>query len=145
MPNFHLLASSLLLSASALATAQKPAAPLNLTEKPASTLILTNPHAYGPNSFQLSLPTKELQALASPQKPSTATGEHSLLAQPASTKRDHPLLAQDDAPCYKLNVYAFTPKDLKSPHPHSSSQTDCTPASAAHLRPLQLRATPDPK
>jgi hypothetical protein len=56
-------------------------------------------------------------------------------------KQNKVLLAQTHSPCYTLRVYGFTPPDLKSPHPHSSTETDCTPASSSHLKALQLPAT----
>jgi hypothetical protein len=67
-----------------------------------------------------------------------------LLAQwkaQGALKKHEDLLAQTTVPCYTLRVYGFTARDLKSPHPHSSTETDCTPASSAHLKALQLPAT----
>jgi hypothetical protein len=63
----------------------------------------------------------------------------------ALLKKQEALLAQTSAPCYTLRVYGFTPQDLKSPRPHSSSETDCTPASSAHLKALQLPGTVNAK
>jgi hypothetical protein len=62
-------------------------------------------------------------------------------AQLAASKSRSPLVARDIGPCYALRVYGFTPQDVKSPHPHASTETDCTPASTSHVKTLQLPAT----
>ncbi len=61
----------------------------------------------------------------------------------AKLKSRQALLAQTNQPCAKLRSYNFTARDLKSPNPHPSSETDCTPASAAHLK--TIPATVDTK
>ncbi len=61
----------------------------------------------------------------------------------ALLKQREPLVAQTNQPCAKLRSYNFTPRDLKSSHPHASSETDCTPASAGHLK--TIPATVDTK
>jgi hypothetical protein len=48
---------------------------------------------------------------------------------------------QTTQPCAKLKVYGFTPKDLKSPTPHASTETDCTPLATAHVTLIQVPTT----
>jgi len=155
MQPLRLLAASLLTSACILpATAQSrspllspdtpsPASPLVTSQSPslgpstASTLKLTNP-----GGFQLKASPKDFNALAlyPGMEPPT------LQSQPkefALLKSDATLLPQTNQPCAKLRSYNFTSKDLKSAHPHASSETDCTPASSGHLK--TIPATVDTK
>ena len=87
------------------------------------------------NAPALHADTQVLVARVQPQ-------DQKLLAQ---LKSQESLLAQTTTSCYTLRVYGFTPQDLKSPHPHSSHETDCTPASRSHLKAVQLPATVNPK
>lgn len=112
MPRLHLLATSLLASACICqAAAQAP--------------------QVRPQDLQLNLSAAHLGK--------TAQEQAELKRQ--SKKQQPTLLAQTQNPCYALRVYGFTPQDLKLPHPQSSTETDCTPASSSHLKALQLPAT----
>ena len=51
------------------------------------------------------------------------------------------LSAQTQGPCYTLRAYGFTAKDLQSSNPHSSSYTECTPASRSSLKAAQIVTT----
>jgi hypothetical protein len=170
MPHFRLLATSVLVSAGVFtAAAQTPPAPLTsstltMTLSPLDpqaqtsqslkgnsssvTFSLTYPDADKPAASRFGLSPKNrsnaLELPAVPKQPLMSqlhTQELTLSeAQKALLSRDAQL-AQNSQPCYKLHVYGFTPQDLKSPHPHASTETDCTPASSAHLKVLQLPAT----
>jgi hypothetical protein len=89
------------------------------------------------DSSALTLDSNTLTSLSNPQALIVQPQDQKLLAQ---LKTQEPLLAQTITPCYTLRVYGFTPQDLKSAHPHSSRETDCTPASTAHLKAIQLPA-----
>jgi hypothetical protein len=94
------------------------------------------------------LPATAQSATASLTLGTLSTTNPMVNAQSLSTplkKQNEPLLAQTHSPCYTLRVYGFTPPDLKSPHPHASTETDCTPASSSHLKALQLPATVNAK
>ncbi len=140
----RLFAASLLASACVLpAAAQSPNRLLSDAPATPSTLNLTNTT---PGSFQLKASPKDFDALV--LHPSTQPP--GLQPQPkelALLKPDATPPSQTNQPCAKLRSYNFTPKDLKSPHPHASSETDCTPASAGHLKtiPATSPATLDPK
>ena len=138
-----LLASACLLPAAAQSRnpllapdAPSPASPLVTSQSfspsssAPSTFNLTNP---GSGSFQLKASQKDLNALV--LHPDTQL----LSVQPqtkelALLKPNATLLPQTNQPCAKLRSYNFTSKDLKAAHPHASSETDCTPASAGHLK-----------
>jgi hypothetical protein len=151
----RLLAASLLASACLLpATAQSrnpllspdkasPANPLLNSQAPslgpatASTLKLTSP-----GTIQFKASPKDFNALAlyPGMEPPTLQPKPQELAL---LKPDATLLPQTNQPCAKLRSYNFTSKDLKSSHPHASSETTCTPASAGHLK--TIPATVDTK
>ncbi len=154
MPLLRLLTASILASACILPAAAQspspllspdaasPASPLitsqSLSLRPStpSTLKLTAPRS---GSLQLNASQKDLNALV--LHPSTQP--LGLQPQPqelALLKPDATLLAQSNQPCAKLRSYNFTPRDLKAPHPHPSSETDCTPASAGHLKTIPATA-----
>jgi hypothetical protein len=149
-----LLAASLLASACILPVAAQspspllapdtatPASPLVTSQSPSlapstpSTLKLTNPRL---GSLQLKAWQNDINVLV--LHPSTQP--LGLQPQPqelALLKPDATLLAQTTQPCAKLRSYNFTPKDLKAAHPHPSSETDCTPASAGHLKTVPATA-----
>jgi hypothetical protein len=157
MQPLRLLAASLLTSACILPAAAQsrspllspdtpsPASPLVTSQSPslgpstASTLKLTNP---GLGSLQLKASQNDINVLV--LHPSTQP--LGLQPQPqelALLKPDAALLPQTNQPCAKLRSYNFTSKDLKSAHPHASSETDCTPASSGHLK--TIPATVDTK
>ena len=148
MQPLRLFAASLLTSACILPAAAQsrspllspdeasPASPLvtsqslSLAPSTPSTLKLTNPRL---GSLQLKASPNDINVLvlhssAQPLGPQPQPQELALL------KPDATLLPQTNQPCAKLRSYNFTPRDLKSPHPHPSSETDCTPASAGHLK-----------
>jgi hypothetical protein len=154
MPMLRLLSTSLLASAAAVTAAQTPATSLNLSPTP-GTLTWSTPQLFSTNSLPSTLTSQAPETLHS--DPSTSSN---LLDLPPGTKLsaeqqknlDKALaglkeleksskVAGNNQPCYKLRVYGFTPHDLKSPHPHASTETDCTPATSAHLKVLQLPAT----
>jgi hypothetical protein len=155
MQPLRLLAASLLVSACILPAAAQsrspllspdapsPANPLVTSQSPSlgpstpSTLKLTTPH-----SLQLKTSPKDFDSLAlyPGMEPPTLQAKPQELAL---LKSDATLVPQTTQPCAKLRSYNFTSKDLKSPQPHASSHTDCTPASAGHLK--TIPATPDTK
>jgi hypothetical protein len=165
MQMHRLLATSLLASACALPAAAQspspllsqdaasPASPLvtaqslSLGPSTPSTLKLTDPR---PGSLQLKASQNDINVLV--LHPSTQTlglqpkPQELALLKPdalALLKPDATLLTQTNQPCAKLRSYNFTSKDLKAAHPHPSSETDCTPASAARLK--TVPATSDTK
>jgi hypothetical protein len=136
---------------------QTPSTPQALTTKSLpSTFSVTLPQSdlrtAKPNSFHfdssrdsaLTLDSKTL-ALRSNTQASGAQVQPQDLQLLAQLKAQEAPLAQTTTPCYTLRVYGFTPQDLKSPHPHSSTETDCTPASSAHLKAIQLPGTVNAK
>ena len=151
----RLLAACLLASACILpATAQSPSAlqppdkaspanPLLNSQAPSlgpsapSTLKLTSP-----GSIQFKASPKDFDALAlyPGMEPPTLQAKPQELAL---LKPDATPLEQTNQVCAKLRSYNFTSKDLKSSHPHASSETTCTPASAGHLK--TVPATVDTK
>jgi hypothetical protein len=154
MQPHRLLAASLLASACILPAAAQspspllspdaasPASPLvtsqllSLAPSTPSTFKLTDPR---PGSLQLKTSQKDLNALV--LHPSTQP--LGLQPQPqelALLKPNATLLAQTNQPCAKLRSYNFTSRDLKSPRPHPSSETECTPASSAHLKTIPATA-----
>ncbi len=63
-----------------------------------------------------------------------------------------PMEARDHSPCFTLRSYNFTQRDLRSAHPHASSEIDCTPGSRVHIlgqatvtRPSVVRSAPTPQ
>jgi hypothetical protein len=117
-------------SASPLVTSQS----LSLGPSTPSTLKLT-----GPGSLQLNASQKDLNALVLHPDTHLLALQH----QPqelALLKPNATLLAQTNEPCAKLRSYNFTSRDLKSSHPHPSSETDCTPASSGHLKTIPATA-----
>jgi hypothetical protein len=152
MPMLRLLAASLLASACAVtAAAQSHANALPLT-----ATITTQPFTFNaptapsttflksarPGSFHFDTP-KDSNSLQLPAANTQPLGGQMKLQELAQLKLREAQLAQNNQPCAKLRVYGFTPQDLKSSHPHASSETDCTPASAGHLK--TIPATSDPK
>jgi len=154
MQPLRLLAASLLASACVFpATAQSPrlqlapdapspASPLvtsqllSLAPSTPFTFKLTDPKS---GSFQLKTSQKDLNTLVL----HSSTQPLGLQPQPqelALLKPDATLLAQTNEPCAKLRSYNFTSRDLKSSHPHPSSETDCTPASRGHLKTIPATA-----
>ena len=163
MPRLCLVATSLFASACVLqAAAQVPATSLTpgalpaqpfttnqslFTDTPASTFSMKvpqpGPYLPQPHSFNVEPPTvASTLDLHVDTKALRLQVKDKELDTNALIKRDRlGILAENNQPCYKLHVYGFTPQDLKSPHPRSSTETDCTPASSAHLKVLQLPAT----
>ncbi len=137
----RLFAASLLASACVLPASAQSRNPFPSPNAPATplTLNLTNT---SPGSLQLKASPKDFDALV--DHPSTQPlGLQPQSKELALLKPDANLLPQTNQPCAKLRSYNFTPHDLKSPHPHPSSETDCTPASAGHMK--TIPATSDPK
>jgi hypothetical protein len=146
MQPLRLLAASLLASACILPAAAQSRNPLLSPDVPSaanplvtsqspslgpttpSTLKLTNP-----GSLQFKASPKDFNALAlyPGMEPPTLQPKPEELAL---LKSNATLLAQTNQPCAKLRSYNFTSKDLKASHPHASSETTCTPASAGHLK-----------
>jgi hypothetical protein len=164
MQRLRLLATSLLTSACVLpAAAQSPATPPphawssstipTFDAQPLSTpqtIPQSDPLAAKPYSFHFDIAKSKdsipLALHADTQPFGVQVSDDTLKdLKIAHIQKINPLLAQIHPPCYTLRVYGFTPPDLKSPHPHSSSETDCTPASSAHLKALQLPATVNAK
>ena len=161
MQRLRLLAPSLLASACVLsASAQSPALSppqawyssstiTTLDDQTPSFSATIPPSAHQParpNSFHVDIARDSnwLTPIPESQVPEVRVqpqDQHLLAQWKAHGKKHEELLAQTNIPCYTLRVYGFTPRDLKSPHPHSSTETDCTPASSAHLKALQLPAT----
>ena len=152
MQPLRLLAASLLASACVLPAlaqsprpllspdAHSPANPLLTSPSPSlgpstsSTLKLTSP-----SSLQLRTSQKDLDALVL----HSGTEPTGLQPQPkelALLKSDATLRPPTNQPCAKLRSYNITAKDLKASHPHASSETDCTPASAGHLKTIPATA-----
>jgi len=138
MQPLRLLAASLLASASAVtAAAQAPPSALPLTATiHAQPLTLNAPAATSTTFLQPTAPGTFTLNLS---KSTSKDASKALDIQKGNTI----LLAQTNQPCAKLRSYNFTPRDLKSAHPHPSSETDCTPASSAHLK--TIPATVDTK
>jgi hypothetical protein len=144
----RLLAASLLASACALpAAAQSPSPLLSPDAASPANPLVTSPslslEPSTPSTLKLTDPTPGRLQLKSSQKDLNALvlhpGTHLLVLQSqpqelALLKPDATLLPQTNQPCAKLRSYNFTRKDLKAAHPHPSSETDCTPASAGHLK-----------
>ncbi|HSY34514.1 MAG TPA: hypothetical protein VK814_02065 [Acidobacteriaceae bacterium] len=139
--------------ASPLVTSQS----LSLGPSTPSTLKLTDPKS---GSLQLKASPKDLDALvlhpgtellhSSTEPPGLQPKPRELallkpdatLLKPDATllKPDASLLPQTNQPCAKLRSYNFKSQDLKSAHPHASSEIDCTPASAGHLKTIPATA-----
>jgi hypothetical protein len=166
----HLLAVSLLSPAWVFqAAAQTPAASANssnssttfftisqhdftrlstpTTPSASSTPVLTSPEKTISNPFEFRISKRNVnpmdlhladRSLDSEFKPQE-------LAQLAAANNVNTLVARVTSPCYSMRVYGFTAQDLKSSNPKSSTQTDCTPTSSVHLKPLQLPSTLNPK
>jgi hypothetical protein len=160
MQQLRLLASSLVASAFALqAAAQSPA--VSLTQTPNSPAItITNPRTFTTNSlpstFSATFPQTAQSNLLhfDTSKDSSTLALHAdagmqLLDTQAQSKTLAQLklkereitVAQTHPPCYTMRVYGFTTRDLKSSHPHASSESDCTPASSAKLKAIQIPGT----
>lgn len=142
----RLLAASLLASASVLSAAAQSPGPLlsppaasSITRSPSPSPTLTLPKP-GPTTLPFKASPNNLDAMAlQPGLQSLA-----LKSQPgeiAALKPDTLLPPKTTQPCAKLRSYNFTRKDLRSPHPHPSSETDCTPASAGHLKTIPATST----
>jgi hypothetical protein len=158
MQPLRLLAASLLASACVLPAAAQSPRPLPSPDVVASasplvtsqsfspspsmplTLKLTNP---GPGPSQFNLSQKDGNALILPaetQPLGVQVRPEELAQLNLSKARNSLLLAQTNQPCAKLRSYNFTTQDLKSAHPHPSSETECTPASSAHLKTIPATA-----
>jgi hypothetical protein len=111
------------------------------TNLPPQTFSATLPKSSQPSALKFQIPdhTTSLTLQARAQTPS----EQTQLAELTLSKVRDSLLAQTNQPCAKLRSYNFTSRDLKSSHPHPSSETECTPASSAHLK--TIPATVDTK
>lgn len=146
MPLLRLLSTSLLASAFILqASAQAPATTLTQTPTPsianltvpaglASSALLTAT----PKPFHFNLPKDNSAMLLNADKhPSDSSAKALTLLNQA--KNSTVLMAQTHTPCYTLRSYNFTAHDLKSPNPHPSSATDCTPASSVKLKAIEIQ------
>jgi len=168
MPLHRLLAASFLASACVFpAAAQSPNPLLSpYAASPANPLVTSQSLSLGPStpstrkltdpksgSLQLKASPKDLDALvlhpgtellhSSTEPPGLQPKPRELaLLKPDATllKPDASLLPQTNQPCAKLRSYNFKSQDLKSAHPHASSETDCTPASAGHLKTIPATA-----
>ena len=128
-----------LLSPDAASTATPLVTSQSFSPSPSSTLNLTTP---SPGSLQFKASPKDFNSLV--LHPTTQPpGINPKPQELALLKPDATLLPQTNQPCAKLRSYNFTSKDLKAAHPHASSETDCTPASAGHLK--TIPATVDTK
>jgi hypothetical protein len=125
-------------------TILNPQAPT--TSSPPSTLSMTlpqpPPQALSPHPYHFDIPKDSALDLHADTRP---LGVQVLTLPNLTLRKQAIMLAQTHSPCYTLRVYGFTPPDLKSAHPHASSETDCTPASSAHLKVLQVPATVNTK
>ncbi len=123
-------------SSSASPTLSKP--PAFTTNSQPQTFSATLPKSSQPGALQFQIPnhttTLTLQAKALTPSEQTQLGELAL------SKVRESQLAPTNQPCAKLRSYNFTSKDLKAVHPHASSETDCTPASSAHLKTIPAAA-----
>lgn len=144
----NLLAASLLTSAFALPAVSQshPAvpspAPLAATITAPTALISGNPKvtsltAENPSNISIDA-GNHLQLHLT--EPAARAKEESVLKAHLKLQADSLLkaAAHTNVPCYTLRSYNFTTRDLKSPHPHASSETDCTPATSAHLKALNV-------
>jgi hypothetical protein len=150
MQPHRLLAASLLASACILPAAAQLRSPLLTPDapSPASPLVTTQSlgpstpstlKLTGPSSLQLNASQKDLNALVLHPN-SQLLVVHPQPQELALLNPDATLLAQTNEPCAKLRSYNFTTRDLKSAHPHPSSETDCTPASRGHLKTVPATA-----
>lgn len=144
MPRLRLLATSLLASALPLAAAQAPAAasPLTPSSPPRTFSFILPPgvasiHLIAPEDANIPTFDSNTKAIgAQIQRKATIAQLSREQARLSSTQRTQA--------CAKLRVYGFTARDLQSPHPHASTETDCTVASNGHLKSLNLPATVSP-
>jgi hypothetical protein len=140
----RLLAASLLASAFILPATAQSHGPLLSPSAPApASPLLTTPSTATSGQSTLKLATPgAIHFQASPKDFNTLAFDPgmqppNLQPQPkelALLKSDATLLPQTTQPCAKLRSYNFTRKDLKAANPRPSSDTDCTPASAGHLK-----------
>jgi hypothetical protein len=154
-----LLASSCVLSAAAQSPAMAPgwySSSVTTFNQPTPSTSEALPTKSLPPAFSVTLPASTRQP-AKPNNFHVDVAPNSSWLMPApdpqplvmqAQTQDPQLLAQLKAQetqaatsCYSLRSYGFTANDLKSPHPRASHETDCTPASSAHLRAIQLPAT----
>ncbi len=152
MSMLRLLAASLLASACifpAAAQSYPNALPLTatITTQP---LTMNAPAAPSTNFFNTAKPgslhfdaPKGNNTLVMPAVSFQPLGGKMSPQEFAKLKSRAALLAHTNEPCAKLRSYNFTARDLKSANPHPSSETDCTPASAGHLK--TIPATVDTK
>jgi len=138
MPLLRLLATSLLTSACMLPAAAQAPSLIPLARAATATSGNAQTLPAPPTIIRKALlPTFSMTVRPSTFQPSKPV-KAELLAERALKQVE---LAQLHPLCYTLRSYGFTAQDLKSPHPHASSETDCTPASRVHLKALQLPAT----
>jgi len=156
MQRLRLLATSLLASACVLPTVaqalnpQTLSTPQSFTTNSLPSITTGSPLlAAKPGSFHFDSSRDSSALTLDSNAPALHADTQVLVArvqpQDPQLKSQESLLAQTTTSCYTLRVYGFTPQDLKSPHPHSSHETDCTPASRSHLKAVQLPATVNPK
>ena len=138
MQPLRFLAASLLASACLLPAAAQSHNPLPSPDPSPTSSLRTSPtpstlNLTTPGSLQFKASPHDFNALAlNPgMEPPTLQPKPQELAL---LKPDAKLLPQTTQPCAKLRSYNFTARDLKAAHPHPSSHTDCTPASAGHLK-----------
>jgi len=114
-----------------------------ITPSASSTLVLTSPKQTAPNPFEFRISKQNLHPLDLHSEDRSLEGEFQPqeLAQLAVANNRNTLVARLTGPCYSMRVYGFTAQDLKASHPQASTQTDCTPATSTHLKPLHLPAT----
>ena len=109
MVQLRLLASSLLASEFVLTAAAQ--SPTPQPSAPPATAILSS---------------KGLTAASTSRPYPTTIGPFKDIP---ALRAQEAIMAHRQSPCFTLRSYNFTERDLKSAHPHFSSETDCTPAS----------------
>jgi hypothetical protein len=140
MPQLRLLATSLVASAFALQSPAQAVTPTSipLTDTPKSyNFNLSKDKPFGVHTLDTVLSGTTIILMPRNLDPEAATQQ----AHNALDRTMKNLTAQTTpSPCYTLRSYSFTTKDLKSTHPHASSETDCTPASSARLKPVEIQS-----
>ncbi len=123
MPKPRLLASVLLAFGFVLTAEAQYLTPSGLPPLAASGAPIS------PFSASHNQPFSAATIESTPQRFNTLTAANNLSA----LRTEQASAAQSRSPCFTLRSYNFTERDLKSAHPHASSEIDCTPAAKGHF------------